>query len=270
MGFIITGAILIILGLILWLIRGKKADKLFKVDATDLSKVNEIIENFKGIVESHGPGNFSIYAKLKGKAAAETPQLSEFTKTNCAYFKSVVTREYEELQTTKDSNGNAQKKWVRKNEIVSSHTNTATDFAIQDDTGQILIDSTGAEMYTIKTFSKFEKGSEPQGGGLNISIGGFNVSSGSSIKTIGFKYEEFSIPLNTDLFVIGEVNDRSGRLMISKPKENSLPFIVSTKSEDEIKKIMGKSVIWLKYSSILSFILGDALLIYGIYKNFIA
>ncbi len=264
MGFIIFGAILIIVGVVFWIMRGKKATKLHVLEINETSKTNEVIENYKSMAEVHGPGAFSIYAELKGKAIASTPEIGEFSKKECAYYRANVTREYEELETKTDSNGHTTKRWVKKTQNVSSHTNTSPDFAIKDDTGEILVDPTGAEMHTIKSFSKFEKGDTPQGGGLNISIGGFNISSGASIRTIGYRYEEHSIPLNTDLYVIGDVNDRSGRLMVSKPKEKTSPYIVSTKSEDELTDSLGKSVQWMKITSFIGFGLGGALLIYGI------
>jgi len=270
MGFLIGGIILEIIGVIFWILRGKKAGKLNVLEINETSKANEIIENYNGMVESHGPGSFSIYAELKGKAVAETPEISEFAKKECSYYRSVVTREYEQLETKTDSNGHSTKKWVRKTETVSSHTNTSPDFAIKDETGNILVDSTGAELHTIKTFSKFEEGKDPKGGGLNISIGGFNISSGSNVRTIGFKYEEYSIPLNTDLYVIGDVNDRSGRLMVSKPKDKKLPFIVSTKSEDELVNQLGSSVKWMKVASFICLGIGSALFIYGIINKFIS
>jgi len=270
MGFIIGGVVLVIVGIVFWFLRGKKAGKLNVLEINETSKANEIIENYKGMVESHGPGAFSIYAELKGKASADTPETSEFAKKQCVYYRSVVTREYEQLETKKDSNGHTTKKWVRKTETVSSHTNTSPDFAIDDGTGKILVDPTGSELYTVKTYSKFEQGSDPKGGGLNISIGGFNISSGPSVRTIGFKYEEFSIPLNTDLYVIGDINDRSGRLMVSKPKEKKAVFIVSTKSEDELIDNLGKSVRGMKIASFVSFGIGGALIIYGIISKFLS
>jgi hypothetical protein len=270
MGFLIVGIILGIIGVIFWISRGKKAGKLNVLEINETSKTNEIIENYKSMVETHGPGTFSIYAELKGKAVADTPEISEFAKKECTYYRSVVTREYEQLETKQDSNGHTTKNWVRKTETVSSHTNTSPDFAIEDETGKILVDPTGAELYTIKTFSKFEEGKDPKGGGLNISIGGFNISSGASIRTIGFKYEEYSIPLNTDLYVIGDINDRAGRLMVSKPKDKKSPFIVSTKSEDELINQLGKSVKWMKVASFICIGFGGALIIYGIINKFIS
>ncbi len=269
MGYYIGGAILIVLGIVFWVIRGKKAGKLNILEVNETSKANEIIENYKGMVESHGPGAFSIYGELKGKAVADTPEISEFSKKECVYYRSVVTREYEELITRTDSNGHTQKKWVKKSDTVSSHSNTSPDFAIEDETGKIFVNPTGAELYTVKTFSKFEQGTDSKNGGLNISIGGFNISSGPSIRTIGFKYEEFSIPLNTNLYVIGDINDRSGKLTISKPKDKKSPFIVSTKSEDELTDSLGKSVKWMKIAAYACFGIGTALLIYGIISKFI-
>ncbi|HIP37488.1 MAG TPA: hypothetical protein EYG85_11610 [Crocinitomix sp.] len=263
MGLIIGGIVLIAIGVILWIVKEKKANKLNVLEINETSNANELIENYKSLIDSHGPGTFSIYAELKGKAVSETPQISEFGKKECVYYRSVVTREYEVLKTNRSSNGHTTKNWVRKSETISSNTNTSPDFSIKDETGKILIDSRGAELYTVKTFSKFEQGNEPKGRGLNISFGGFSISSGPSTRTIGFKYEEFCIPTNTDLYVIGDVNDRSGKLSISKPKDKKQPFIVSTKSEDELTGTLEGSVKGMKIAALISLILGGILVTYG-------
>jgi len=268
MGFLIAGIVLIVVAVVLWFMRKKKSSKVHYLEYTETSKIKDIKENQLSMSDSFGAGNFSLYAEVKGKAMAETPVIAEFSKTKCVYSQSTVTREYEVLEDKKDAEGNYVKKWVRKTEIVSSHTNVANDFVIDDGTGEILVNTDGAELNTKVTFSKFEKGEEPSNkGGINFSIGGFSMSSGSTIRTIGYKYSEFSIPLHTSLYVIGDANDRSGRLQISKPTEKKVPFIISTKSEEEITDKLNKSANWMLYSAIASGVIGLGLTIYGIIKS---
>lgn len=269
MGMIIGGIVLAVIGGILWMVMGKKAGKLGILESTETSTTKEVHENFTSMTDSFGAGNFSLFTELKGTAVASTPLEAELSKKECVYYKATVTREYEELQKSKDSNGNVNKRWVRKSETVSSHENTATGFSIKDETGEILVDMAGAEIHPTKSFSDFEKVDDKNTGGTKISIGGFSLSTGggnSTIRTIGYKYEETSIPLNSRLYVLGDANDRSGKLTVSKSKDKKAPFIVSTKSEDELTASLGSSVNGLKYGAFACFGIGGALVIYGVIK----
>ena len=272
MGFIIGGVVLAIIGGVLWFLMGKKAGKLGVLEDTETSTCKEVNENFSSMTDSFGAGNFSLFTELKGTAVAHTPLESELSKKDCVYYKATVTREYEELQKSKDSDGNVTKKWVRKSEEVSSNENTATGFAIKDDSGEILVDMTGAEMHTVQSFSNFEKANDDNSSGTKISIGGFSMSTGTSsatIRTIGYKSEEVSIPLNHQLYVLGDANDRAGKLMVTKSKDKKTPFIVSTKSEDELTAKLGSSVNGFKYGAFACFGLGGALAIWGVIQAII-
>tara|TARA_R110002096_G_scaffold428102_1_gene639407 strand:+ start:151 stop:972 length:822 start_codon:yes stop_codon:yes gene_type:complete len=269
MGMIIGGVVLAIIGGILWLVMGKKAGKLGVLENTETSSTKEVHENFTSMSDSFGAGNFSLFTELKGVAVASTPLEAELSKKECVYYKSKVTREYEEQQKSKDSDGNVTKKWVRKSEIVSSNENTATGFAIKDDSGEVLVDLTGAEIYPIKSFSDFEKVNENNAGGTKVSIGGFSLTTGGgnpTIRTIGYKYEEQSIPLNSKIYILGDANDRSGKLTVSKSKDKKVPFIVSTKSEDELTASLGSSVKGFKYGAFTCFGLGGVIVVWGIIK----
>lgn len=266
MGFYIGGVIVLIVGVIFFVIQRKRSGKLHHVEYNDTTSINQIIENHNEMSGSFGPGSFSLYSEVKGVASANNPIKTEFSKQECVYYKSSVTREYEVLEKSQDSEGRTTKRWVRKSEVVSKNENKSHDFTIRDNTGEILIDTNGSELHAKKTFSKFEEGDNTSGG-LNISIGSFNISSGSNYRTIGFKYEEYAIPTKTPLYVIGDANDRSGRLQISKPTDKR-PYIVSTKSEDEIIKQLSSSAKWMFYTSIGCAIGGTALIIIGLIKSF--
>lgn len=265
MGIIIGGIILIGLAGLLWYFKRKSEGKLHHLEITDVSLTSNVIENYKSLLDTYGPGSFSLYVELKGTAFSEQPLKSEFSEQDSVYYKAVVTREYEELQITKNSDGTETERWVKKSDVVSSHSNTAHDFAVKDDSGIILVDPDSADIHTKKTYSHFESGSDPGTSRMNVSLGGYSLKSGPKVKTIGFKYEEYSIPVGHSLFVAGDANDRSGRLMVSKPQDKEMPFIVSVKSEDEIIKGLGNSVTGLKIGAIVALVAGAGTLIYGLY-----
>ncbi|MCT4581744.1 MAG: E3 ubiquitin ligase family protein [Flavobacteriales bacterium] len=267
MGFYIGGIILLVVAVIFFIIQKKRSGKLHHIEYNDTTSINQIVENHNEMSGSFGPGSFSLYSEVKGIATANTPIKTEFSHQECVYYKSTVTREYEVLEKTKDASGKSSKRWVRKSEVVANNENKSHDFMIRDNSGEILLNTEGSELHAKKTFSKFEEGDDAPKGGLNISIGSFSISSGSNYRTIGYKYEEYAIPTKTPLYVIGDANDRSGRLQISKPTDKR-PFIVSTKSEDEITKQLSSSAKWMFYGAIGCAVAAGTLIVIGVIKSF--
>ena len=124
----------------------------------------------------------------------------------------------------------------------------------------------GAKIDTAQTFVKFEKNDSKEYQGTKIGFGKFSFSIGKKItrRILGYTSSEDSIKLNTPIYVLGEANDRSGKLCVSKPRDRDLSFIVSIKSEDEIVVGLEKSMDHIKYASIIALAIGGILIVVGI------
>ncbi|MBI3133094.1 MAG: E3 ubiquitin ligase family protein [Bacteroidetes bacterium] len=266
-GLLIAGAVVAIVGLFLWISKGKKEGKSALLSVTDTSKISEINENFESMRSSMGNGNFTHFCEVKGVAHSDTPITSELAKKQVVYYSSKVVHEYERLEERRDSQGKLTKNWVKKSDVVSDNTNWANGFGVKDETGFIQIDPAKAELHAIQIHSNFEKG-EPNADALvKFKIGGVSFGLGDTTpgrRTIGYRYTETAIPLNQALYVLGDANDREGRLLISKPKESRYPFIVSTKSETELSGDLGSSIKGLKIGAFACWIVGAGLAIYGL------
>jgi len=269
MGFLIGGAVVAIVGLILWMVMGKKAGQSAHLDLTDTSTVSEVKENYDSINGSMGSGNFTHFCELKGKAHSDQPLTAEQSNESVVYYKSEVIHKYERLENKKDSQGNMQKKWVKKTDTVSENEVWADGFGVKDATGFIAINPKKSKLDTMQLHSKFEKG-EPNQSGLNIKLGGVSIGLGgggnSNHRTIGYEYKEIGIKLGQDLYVLGDANDRDGSLIMSKPKDKKYPFIVSTKSEDELQAGLGSAIKGYKIGAFVCFGLGGALAVVGLLK----
>jgi len=268
MGFLIGGAIIAIVGVILWMVMGKKAGQSAHLALTDTSKVSEIDENYQSITSSVGEGSFTHYCEVKGQAHADQPLQGELSGENVVYYKSEVIHKYERLENKKDSQGNMQKKWVKHSDVVSENEQWASGWGVKDDTGFIAINPKKSKLDTVQLHSKFEKG-EPSQSGLNIKLGGVSIGLGggqSNHKTIGYEYREIGIKVGQNLYVLGDANDRDGALVMSRPQDKKLPFIVSTKSEDELQAGLGSAIKGYKIGAFVCFGLGGALAIVGVLK----
>lgn len=267
MGFLIGGFVVAVVGVVLWIVMGKKAGKAAILDLTETSKVSEVEENYNSMVSSMGNGSFTHFCEIKGVAHADNPLKSDLSEEDVVYYSTKVVHEYKVKERRKDSNGNYQTKWVNKTETVSENSQWADGWGVKDDSGFVPINASKAELHTQQLFSNFEQGNPSDNGGLKLKIGNFSLGVGGNTdyKTIGYRYTEEGIRLNTNLYVLGEANDRDGQLLISKPNDKQ-PFIVSTKSEDELQSGLGSSIKGLKIGAFACWGAGAVLAIVGIMK----
>ena len=269
MGFLIGGLVIAVVGVILWIVMGKRAGKAAVLDLTDTSRVSDVNENYESTVNSMGANNFTHFCEVKGQAHADSPLKSDLAEADCVYFSSKVVHEYKVKERRKDANGNYQTKWVNKTETVSENSQWANGWGVKDDSGFIAVNAAKSELHTEQLFSNFEQGEPNQNGGLNVKIGNFSLGIGggnNDYKTIGYRYTETGIKLGSNLYVLGDANDRDGSLVISKPTDKKQPFIVSTKSEDELMSGLGSAVKGFKIGAFACWGVGGILAVVGLLK----
>lgn len=263
--FLIIGGVLIVIGIILTFIRKKTLSKSVDIKYYQTVKISDVMKNAKQISDELGSGNYSEMVELKGQAICSNPLKGEFSGKNCVYYKSEVYREYEILVEKRDSQGKLTRNWERRNERVGG-TEKSVEFLLKDESGEIPISIEGANKISQKVIDTFEP-APSAGGGLSFSFGNFTFSNSSSNRTIGYKKVEYCIPTDSSLYILGEVNDRDGKLKVSKPIDKKNQFIVSAKSEEELISQFEKSA---KITLIISYILvvlGGLSIIYGIYQS---
>lgn len=211
--------------------QGKKA---FDMLATETTNAAELATMAADVAGEIGAGSFTRAAELKGVVECTNPLRSEMAGIPCAWYRSTVTREYEETYTERDSEGHSRTATRRGSETVSSNERK-TIFSVRDDSGAVEIDSAGAAVDGERVLSRFEQGDR----GGTISIGGFSISLGAigpGRRTIGYRMEEWALPLGKRVYVLGEASDADGRLKVGKPTAKGGRFIVSLKSEEELTK----------------------------------
>ncbi len=270
MGFIITGVLLGALGLIMWIFKNKKEGKSLTLEMLETTPIKDIVENFEHITNSMGSGSFTNHVEVKGKAHAASPLTSELSEEEVVYYCAEVVHEYEKLETKTNSEGKKEKNWVKHQDTVSENKRWADGFGVQDSTGFIGLNATKSKLHLEDLFSKFEKGEPSQDGGMSLKIKGFSLSLGSAnngLRTIGYRYTEKGIRMGTNLYVVGEANDRDGQLEISMPKDKKNQFIVSVKSKEEVLGSLSSAAKGLKIGAFISFGLAVAAIIYGIIKT---
>jgi len=249
---IIVGIILIGLSVILFFVRRRSLNKIMNIRYHQTSKVIEVLDEHKMIKENLGEGNFNKIVELSGVATSDNPLEAEHSGNPVLYYRTTVSREFEVRVQKKDNNDNYYWDTERRTDVISSNERYVP-FHLDDNSGaKIKVDMEGAEKIAQKSFDRFEH-EAPRG---------FSVSFGSDSKTLGYRYEEFSIPNKFTLYVLGEASDRRGNeLMVIKPNKEGENFIVSTKSEDELIKSEESTSFWLMVGSISSIVGGLGLIV---------
>ena len=214
----------------------KNASKIETIKATKTSNAKELLTTAAAVGAELGTGSFREMVELKGKITCNNPLRSELSNQPCVWYSYTVSREYEETVIEPDSEGRQVQQTRRGSEVVASNIRS-TPFEILDITGSITVDPEGADIQSLKSHSSFQPGDPTSG----FRIGNFllNPSAGfltGGRHTLGYRSEEFVLPVDKDAFIVGEASDESGTVKVKKPEKSNNLFLITTKSEEEIIK----------------------------------
>jgi hypothetical protein len=104
------------------------------------------------------------------------------------------------------------------------------------------------------------------GGGRSLELFGLRVPdflTNSADPTLGYEYREWILRPGATLYILGEVHDRVGPLVIGKP-EGEGHFIVSSRSEQELRRSRATKHKIIAGCVLIAFFGGLALLVAGI------
>ncbi len=209
--------------------QGRKA---YQMQTTETSSAADLARLASDIAREIGGGSFAQTAELKGTIECDEPLAAEMSGAECVWYRSTVTREYEESFTERDADGKTRSGTRRGSETVSSNERRVP-FRVRDATGACEVDPEGASMDGERVLSRFEPGDR----GSSLSFGGFTVrlgGVGAGRRTIGYRLEEWAVPTGRAAYVLGEARDDGGRLRVGKPTAKGGRFLVSLKSEEEL------------------------------------
>lgn len=255
----IVGFILVAIAVILFFVKQAQAKSHSSVLLARFTDVEELESTCEAITQEIGGGNWRDYVKLWGKITVDEPLISEMKQEPCVYYRMLVQREYEEKVRSQDSEGKTVEKIVRKSETITQNQRS-TPFMLEDSTGKITINPQGAKFDTIKILDEFHN-EQPAGGMLQFGNFSFLLKNDHyQTRTLGYRYQEFILPINREVLIVGNASDETGNLKITKPTNNE-PFLISFKTEEELNSDYQNNQNILKYSMIGCFIVGFLLII---------
>lgn len=213
----------------------KTKKRIGEITNTETTKISELKEMLS--VET------TKYVELKGKASNKNSIEAPYSKKQVAYYEYYVYRKY----SVRNDDGTTRK----ERDLISSEK-SEQDVSFMDNSCEeaVLLEmSKGCEIDIPVTYNKFES----SGGSMEI----LGIRFGDNPDTIGHEIQEKAIEVNQDLYVIGEAYKEGEKIHIRKPQDNKKPFIVTTKSEEELIK-------YSKRTSIIQLVVGIVSIIGGI------
>lgn len=208
-------------------------------DTAEVSLLESLLEEMR---RDLGPDSFFYRTEVKGQIECAEPLQSELSNTNCIYYNMVIKHEYEERYTTREGNQTVQK--TRKGSERVAGNSRSTPFYLVDATGKVLIDPANAEFIDETLLSHFEPARSS--GSREVKIGSFRFTMPEQLKrgdrtTLGYSFTETAIPVNANLYILGEATDRNGKVVIAKPRQDG-KLVISSKSEEQLMSEAIKSM----------------------------
>ncbi|QUH05074.1 helicase [Saccharopolyspora erythraea] len=225
----IAGVALLVAAVVGFFLMRNARDELHAMIGAETLPVQQL-ELLRGASDSvGGRGGFRKQCEVVG-AAHPRPEgvlVSQLGGAECVWYRYEVKRHYEHVR-----HRNGQRRVTRHAEVVAGHTSWE-GYAVRDDHGVLIgVDPNGtAPDRPEQVVSRFEP-YRPQGPSLfGVQLPAIFDASG----TTGYEYTEWVLRPGQRLYVLGEVHDRIGPLVIGKPERDG-HFIVSTRSEEELRR----------------------------------
>ncbi|OLL76189.1 hypothetical protein Ae168Ps1_4595c [Pseudonocardia sp. Ae168_Ps1] len=193
-----------------------------------------------------GPGRFRKVCEVVGEAAPAPVGLlrSELAGVECVWHAHRVERRFERRE--RDSEGRMR---------TSTHTETVSErvsphgWPLLRDGHTIGVDPGGRRPDPVElVLDRFDPADErgPRGD-----------------RTLGYRNQEWVLRPGVRMYVLGEVDDRDGPLVIRAPQDTSHPFVLSTRTEDELTATDRRSQRWWARGGAALVLLGLVLTIAG-------
>ncbi|WP_116041340.1 E3 ubiquitin ligase family protein [Amycolatopsis palatopharyngis] len=177
-------------------------------------------------------GGFRKVAGVVGTAhpRPEGPLVSEVSKSECVWYRYRIDRQYEHVEYR-----DGRRHRSKRTEKVVEHT-SAEGYALIDEQGRTIgVDPNGTSPDGVEqSVNRFEP---HHGRGGHSELFGIRLPAalgGGRDSTLGYEYKEWLIRPGRRMYILGEVHDKIGPLVIGKPEQGG-HFLISTRTEHELR-----------------------------------
>lgn len=266
--FLIVGSLLLIFAAGFFFERRSILKEILAIKSTATSTVAQLKELSHRIGNERGSaGAFQEQVEVKGFIRSNNPMTAQLSERPCVYSKMRVVEKYEETYYEEDEDGNRESK-TRRDSTTLADNNIQISFQLEEKTGIIQIDPNGAKIEAIEVVDGYELPRDQNQGTVSLSFGGFSLTLPSrgfnnNKRILGYQYNEWILPIDTQIYVLGEVTDSDGTLKIQQPANPEHPFLISHKSEEQLLRFKERKAHNKNIASIVCFVLGIICIVGG-------
>lgn len=248
--FLIAGG----LGAIFYM-RPRTKNSVTEIKYMQTKTIAELKDMFKQM-DLNGLGNdYREFVELKGTVVSDKLVETPFSNRNVVYCESEVIQVTEVKERYRDNNGNYQTRIVKHENTISNEKSSQDILLIDKSSNEpvvLEINGTGCELDIPKTFDRFDQ---------RENLGNYKYFNSFSFgnlgsDTLGFRMKEETIEPNQNLYVIGEAFRVGDKIHIGKPQDNKKPFIVTTKSEEDLINKSNQKALMFLIGGIIAIIAG--------------
>jgi hypothetical protein len=261
---IILGVLVILASAAGFYFMQRTKSELYAMIGTETLSIPEL-ERLRGISDELGAqGGFRQVSEVVGAASPrpEGPLVAQVSQAPCVWYRYEIERQYEHVEYR-----DGRRYRSKRTEKVAGQTSSEFYALIDGQGNTIGVDPAGANPEGVEqSVDRFE----PQGGsGQSVGFLGFTLPSSllSRDGTIGFRYQEWLIRPGRELYILGEVHDKSGPLVIGPP-DGKGHHIIAARTEEELRASRVQRHKFLAIGVIAAFIAGVILLVFGIVNLF--
>jgi hypothetical protein len=218
---------------------------------------------------------------VKGTLRCEIPLRSEIAEESCACYVSRFTREYvcssgSSPDDTPGSHHSRQTASETLTEIVR-----AVPFFVEDGTGRVEVHPQGSEVDAQKVVDRFEPSASP-----GFTLGGTPVPFDEEANTLGYRYTESILPVDSPVYVLGVVREgggigagpgqvdapveelplmKGGELasILPSSRDKERRFVISHRSEEVLDQDLARTVFWMAVAAVGALAVGVIVAVAG-------
>lgn len=221
------------------------------IGATDTFTAQMLQDLYNRVVPTLGGEALAQPCEVAGTIEADAALSAPLSGGACVAYTRTVTREYEEDVTTTDSAGKTSTSVARRSETVETNQQRVR-FFVRDATGRVLIDPEQAELDLVDSGSRYDA-AQPK--------------PGDKTRTLGYRYQEQSLAIGTQVYILGTVIDGGGQPTIARsPRDPKQKFLISRRSERELITDATNSARWFYYAAGGCGAVGLVLLVIGLLR----
>lgn len=246
------------LGAIFYL-KPKTQNNITEIKYMQTKTISELKDMFNQM-DSNGLGqDYREFVELKGTVTSNSLVATPFSNREVAYCESKLAQVTERQEQYRDGNGNLRTRTIKHENVISNEKTSQEILMIDNSTNEpvvLEINATGCDFDIPKTFDRFEP---------KTNLGSYKYFNSFpwnryGNETLGFKLTEKTIENNQNLYVIGEAFKVGDTIHIGKPQDNKKPFIVTTKSEEDLINNSKQKSLFLLIGGLIAIAVGIGIL----------